>query len=279
MVGSLVVVLPTKHEGGALLFRHGGREFTFDSANAVATTGEGAPQAAYVAFYSDVEHEVTPVTSGYRVTLTYNLYLATPGSPITAPPAPSAELQTDISHFRAQMKTTLTTLLNQPTFLPLGGYLGFGLSHRYPFSSKTDLSKIEDSLKGTDATLAQICDDLHLSYELQAVYADENAQGVWALVDEFPRFEGWPSDESEIIECLKQAGYNPTIVYDVLKGLERRHTDDAQPILWMKQPTSVNAFETAYISYGNEATLDYAYGDVCLVADVLSGTARTQGNQ
>ena len=25
-----------------------------------------------------------------------------------------------------------------------------------------------------------------------------------------------------------------------------------------------------YIRYGNEATLDYAYGDVCLVAHILS---------
>ena len=32
------------------------------------------PMIDYVAFFSDVEHEVAPVISGHRVTLTYNLY-------------------------------------------------------------------------------------------------------------------------------------------------------------------------------------------------------------
>jgi hypothetical protein len=80
MVGSLVVVLFTKHEDDALVFHHAGREFTFDSAKAVATAGEGDPQAA---FYSDVALEVSPVTSGYRVILTY---LVKPHSPTAAQP-------------------------------------------------------------------------------------------------------------------------------------------------------------------------------------------------
>jgi hypothetical protein len=63
MFGSLVIVFPTKHEGGALTFRHGGGEWTFNSAEMVRTQTE--PSIAYVAFYSDVEREVAPVTSGY----------------------------------------------------------------------------------------------------------------------------------------------------------------------------------------------------------------------
>jgi hypothetical protein len=27
-----------------------------------------------VAFFGDIEHEIAPVTSGHRITLTYNLY-------------------------------------------------------------------------------------------------------------------------------------------------------------------------------------------------------------
>ena len=59
--GSLVIVFPTKHKGGALVLRHGGGEWTFDSAKMVRTLVN--PSVAYIAFYSDVEHEVTPVTS------------------------------------------------------------------------------------------------------------------------------------------------------------------------------------------------------------------------
>lgn len=50
---------------------------------------------------------------------------------------------------------------------------------------------------------------------------------------------------------------------------------DVEPILWLKPPTGENEIETPYIHYGNEAMLDYAYGDVCIVAQVLN-KARVQ---
>ncbi|KAF8955841.1 hypothetical protein BDZ97DRAFT_1764411 [Flammula alnicola] len=103
MFGSLVVVLPTRHEGGSLVFRHRGREWTFDSAKAVSTPT--SPHAAFVAFFSDVEHEVTPVTSGYRVTLTYNLYYAKQVSRFP----PSAVVGVD--NTLARMKSTLQSVL------------------------------------------------------------------------------------------------------------------------------------------------------------------------
>lgn len=68
MFGSLVIIFPTKHEGGELILRDKGQEWTFDSAAAV--NSDGKPRVAYVAFYSDVEHEVGVVSAGHRVTLT-----------------------------------------------------------------------------------------------------------------------------------------------------------------------------------------------------------------
>ncbi|KAF8878120.1 hypothetical protein CPB84DRAFT_1751976 [Gymnopilus junonius] len=41
------------------------------------------PSVAFVAFYNDIEHEVSVVTAGYRVTLTYNLYFADQPLPST----------------------------------------------------------------------------------------------------------------------------------------------------------------------------------------------------
>ena len=72
MFGSLVVVFPTPHEGGALFLRHHGHEWIFDSAQALAAVDQ--PTIGYAAFFSDIEHEIAPVTSGNRITLTYNLY-------------------------------------------------------------------------------------------------------------------------------------------------------------------------------------------------------------
>lgn len=53
------------------MVRHNGREVKFD------WSGD-SKDIQWAAFYSDCEHEVLPVTSGYRVTLTYNLYFGTP---------------------------------------------------------------------------------------------------------------------------------------------------------------------------------------------------------
>ncbi|KAL1947048.1 hypothetical protein VTO73DRAFT_14009 [Trametes versicolor] len=71
MFGSLVVVFPTPHEGGQLILRKEDSEWTFDAAQLLSGN---ADRIAYVAFFSDVEHEVLPVLSGHRVTITYNLY-------------------------------------------------------------------------------------------------------------------------------------------------------------------------------------------------------------
>ncbi|RDW93605.1 2OG-Fe(II) oxygenase [Aspergillus mulundensis] len=67
MFGTLVVCLPSKHEGGDVVATHKGEARTFDS----SATSEF--EYSYAAWYSDVKHEVKPVASGYRVVLTYNL--------------------------------------------------------------------------------------------------------------------------------------------------------------------------------------------------------------
>jgi hypothetical protein len=70
MFGSLVATLPTKFEGGQLVFRDEGLEETYDCSKAFNHEGDEAV-VPWVVFFSDVEHEVLPVQDGYRVTLTY----------------------------------------------------------------------------------------------------------------------------------------------------------------------------------------------------------------
>jgi len=70
MFATLIIVLPSKHEGGELIIRHDGEEKCF------AFGGEESNhKIRYAAFYADCEHEVKPVTSGYRCCLVYNLAL------------------------------------------------------------------------------------------------------------------------------------------------------------------------------------------------------------
>ncbi len=64
MIGTLVVTLPSAAKGGVLSVEHAGRTETYRSSKESLT---------FVAFYADCRHQVEPVTSGYRVVLTYNL--------------------------------------------------------------------------------------------------------------------------------------------------------------------------------------------------------------
>ncbi|KAJ7882410.1 hypothetical protein B0H14DRAFT_1474577, partial [Mycena olivaceomarginata] len=124
MIGSLVIIFPTSHTGGALTLEHNGKTWTFDSAAELSVRAVG-PGLAYVAFYSDVTHAVERVQTGHRVTLTYNLFLvdkdAARGGVIRPGPSPESAAE-----------SALRKLLANPAFLPGGGFLAYGLSHQYP---------------------------------------------------------------------------------------------------------------------------------------------------
>jgi len=125
MLGSLVIVYPTPHEGGELIPRHKDREWTFD-AN-ILTSSQPSPSIAYIAFYSDIEHEVLKVTSGHRITITHNLYLVDP--------TPGERIPSIVPNLRdiSNLESTLQNLLKSPEFLPDGGTPGIpGLTHLYP---------------------------------------------------------------------------------------------------------------------------------------------------
>ncbi len=70
MFGTLVIALPSKHEGGRLVIRHDGREIEVDF-----SSENHRHEFQHAAFFADCEHEVEPVRSGYRCCVVYNLRL------------------------------------------------------------------------------------------------------------------------------------------------------------------------------------------------------------
>jgi predicted 2-oxoglutarate/Fe(II)-dependent dioxygenase YbiX len=66
MIGTLVVTLPSAHTGGELLIEHRDQTAEYRGSKVAVTL---------VAFYSDCRHQVLPVKTGTRITLTYNLIL------------------------------------------------------------------------------------------------------------------------------------------------------------------------------------------------------------
>jgi hypothetical protein len=62
-----VICLPSEHTGGEVLLLHDNKQRKLE------TAASSSFDLAALAWYSDVQHEIKPVTSGYRSVLTYNL--------------------------------------------------------------------------------------------------------------------------------------------------------------------------------------------------------------
>lgn len=84
MFATLVVCLPSRHDGGTLVVTHDGQTRKIDFGGA-----DSEFKTHYAAFYADCQHEITPVTAGYRVCLVYNLAItgkkSQPSAPRNAP--------------------------------------------------------------------------------------------------------------------------------------------------------------------------------------------------
>jgi hypothetical protein len=277
MFGSLVVAFPTAHEGGTLVLRHKGEQWTWDSGKILAQQTNPL-SVAYIAFYSNVEHEIAEVTSGNRVTLTYNLYFkfaqgqeqaedsevqpSNIDARINVNPTPPSN--------KAEFKSTLSRLLLDPEFLPHGGRLGFGLQHQYPVDSETgSVDGLLNCLKGSDAVIRRVCQELSLEASLQVMYADDDdydeKDDRLVMVPEVPDMEGFPSSEQRISYNLRDY-FDGRFVKS--RGLMERGAEGTEEIWWVTPMTALTRATTPFVIYGNEAQLAYMYGDICLIVDV-----------
>ncbi len=71
MFGTMIVGLPSHYSGGELVISFEGEEVVSDFSNGKSKYGLN-----YTAFYADCDHEVKPLTEGYRICLVYNLVQA-----------------------------------------------------------------------------------------------------------------------------------------------------------------------------------------------------------
>ena len=141
-IGSLVVALPCMFRGGDLVVRHAGEEVRHEW----STSAHDQPKIQWAAFYSDCEHEVLPVTTGHRITLTYNLHLAY-GSGLLA--GRQLSLKSDSLPLAGKM----LDVVEAPDFMPEGGYLGACLNHSYPHTHNRLHRFVPQMLKGSDWAL------------------------------------------------------------------------------------------------------------------------------
>ncbi|KAF9500668.1 hypothetical protein BDN71DRAFT_1381509 [Pleurotus eryngii] len=294
MFGSLVLVLPISHKGGELLLRTKEEVWTYDSGATLAQQNE--PSIGYVAFFGDIEHEVLPVESGHRITLTYNLFFA-------QAPEPLAQSVASVVH---PFETTLAGLMKDPGFLPDGGLIGWGLKYEYPVSIASRrkgevVESVSKNLKGEDELVARISASLHLEAEIKVYidlkelwrdgYAefddDTCVDGLGLLMRHIPSFDSI-GDEGVYHYLRSVYGYDEVLRANesARSRLEANDSDDDMDdesgemtvtpqtggrkrpeVWWLSEPTHVCA-EVPIVSYGNEAQLDFIYSRFCLIIDI-----------
>ncbi|KAF7964956.1 hypothetical protein HWV62_1440, partial [Athelia sp. TMB] len=243
------------------------------------------PSIGYVAFYSDVEHEVALVTSGYRVTLTYNLYYA------ADTPEPSIAIRQFASEGEVTFKAGLLELLDDPTVLPAGGIIGFGLQHEYPVNDQTTLIDMVNHLKGGDALVKRACDQLCLKFSLMFAYKDKRGDRVdhsilSPVYIDLSEHREVANLKRELLDCGGMA------VRDALSGDLCEDDSEYDPywqvagedekpmaIYWVNKPTANASVKCIYMAYGNEASLSHYYAKVSLCVFVGPAGSRAQDRE
>ena len=236
--------------------RKNGAEWAFDSSEVLGDNDE--PRIGYVALYSDVEHEVAVVTSGYRVTITYNLYFDDSSYHLPAPLSSVSAMNT----FRDE----LSTLLIDPEFLPDGGYLGFGLDYAYSLSScGSNLGNMKHRLKGVDADLMHVFKELSLVTSFWSLTKHEG--DVFACEGRIPDCDHGPG-------FLRDHGpFSDWIINNENARVLESDADDEElqvniRINWVKDTAKERVQEQSFINYGNESYTDCVYQNIFLVVKV-----------
>ncbi|KAJ2934373.1 hypothetical protein H1R20_g2697, partial [Candolleomyces eurysporus] len=135
MFATIIIVLPSAFEGGQVHLSHAGQKKIIDIAKDSAFT------TSFFAWYTDVVHEVKPVTAGYRLALSYNLIHTSRNEPHPSLP--------DMSDALAGIRRVLRKW-NEDKYdsAPSPPYLAYLLEHQY---SENDLNRGSRCLKGVDA--------------------------------------------------------------------------------------------------------------------------------
>ncbi|KAF8312028.1 hypothetical protein DL93DRAFT_1360309 [Clavulina sp. PMI_390] len=153
MFGSIIITLPSKFEGAAIHLSHNNETKVIDLA---ANSGRAT---SVLAWYSDVFHTVKPVTSGYRLTLSYNLAIP-PGASQSRPTAPdTSSASRDLQHLLLSWKQDSSG--EAPTKLV------WTLDHKYSL-----IGMRQGSLKGRDAQILKVLRPLVERLQFRVVLAN-----------------------------------------------------------------------------------------------------------
>ncbi|KAJ3191941.1 hypothetical protein HK101_007262 [Irineochytrium annulatum] len=278
MFGSLVVCLPSAHTGGQLVLTHNGDRKVFDWGGEGRSGEPGRVQ--WAAFYSDVTHEILPVTDKHRVTLTYNLHWATKVGGLLSDDPARVRVDFPISRM-------MSRALSQPGFFLDGCVLGFSLQHDYPI---TNAGWSQDMrLKGSDAVLYDAMKSLNLEVHVTPIYKARVYENEEDEEDEEPGEErkskrtygssyikGRYEDEVLLVGRTFHARSTRSLEDD--RGRHEILVQDngalvRDDVVWCTYPSNYKQ-ASAFVAYGNEATLEYLYVAAALLVTIPTWSER-----
>ncbi|KAJ7209267.1 hypothetical protein GGX14DRAFT_632537 [Mycena pura] len=299
IIGSLVVVFPTAHTGGALTFEQDGLISKFDFAAQFVDTGL-APILPYAAFRNDAQFIMDPVRTGYRVSLTYNLFLTDRKMLSTSRITPANE---------QSFENMLRTLLLDSAFLPAGGLLAAGLTNKYPMPTPrptrpanqydpttgqpvkppSQIAPIRELLRGHEARILTLAQNVGLETHVKLLddvadlFGGEiNESGDWddlltacqvVQQDAVVLLRG-----EDRLEHLRQEAYllwQEARLISIFGHVNVSHVKDGSDhvdpttgvsVHWLSELTQLNRVQGEYV--GSEGMIEHMFGDAVLVVVV-----------
>ena len=204
MLGTLVVVLPSRFTGGELVIEHQGER---------KTVRASARQLTLAAFYADCYHEVRPVRTGYRLALTYNLIVE--GTTDAAVPKPVGALSACVRRF---FETPIAAYTGGRELSP-PDRLVYLLDHEY-----TPHALAWSRLKNADAARAAALRQVARQLDCEIFLALADVHETWNCEEEYDfRRSRWNryDDEDEEDEYESDGPYELTDLID--SAVELRH--------------------------------------------------------
>lgn len=155
MFGNLIIALPTSFTGGTVSASHGSREIVFD------TSSCSKYDTYYTCMYSDVFHKVHPITSGFRLVLSYNLIFN-----IQSEPRPKVPLVNPSTEELRSLLKDWSTQLDAGKDLPR--FIMHILDHKYSRVG-LDFANIKGKDRAKVDFLKNIADELGLEIYLAQI--------------------------------------------------------------------------------------------------------------
>ncbi|XXH00494.1 hypothetical protein Hte_006840 [Hypoxylon texense] len=228
MAGTLVVCLPSKHQGGSFHLSYAGEKYVIDTDK---TSEFGLTSLCW---FSDVTHEIKTLTSGYRLVLTYNIIYES-GICMSA-----GLLRKQSAHLRSLLKRWRTGA-------PSMEKLVYVLEHKY-----TDSSLSLTDLKGRDRAVCQSLYEASLECEFTIFLADMNR-----TIEDPDNYYDQNSDET-VLENIKTC--DGLLVY---KSTDVNNEDILDADLWDRAPDSEDGIDLN--GYGRAMPELHRYHDTVVI--------------